>query len=143
MSTAPKPSAQASTLIIIAARSRSAQSGLSSQNHCGFEFKAGHFLELTWIDPPETDAEGNARAFSIASAPYEDRLMFTTRLRDTAFKRVLRDTPIGSIAKIDGPFGDLTLHNNVSRPGCPAGRRNWNHPVSQHDSPRRARKAAT
>ena len=46
----------------------------------GFEFKAGQFAEITWIDPPETDAEGNARAFSIASAPYEDRLMFTTRL---------------------------------------------------------------
>jgi hypothetical protein len=42
----------------------------------GFEFKAGQFAEITWIDPPETDAEGNARAFSIASAPYEDRLMF-------------------------------------------------------------------
>ncbi len=82
----------------------------------GFEFKAGQFVEITWIDPPETDAEGNARVFSIASAPYEDRLMFTTRLRDTAFKRVLQDTQIGSIAKIDGPFGDLTLHNNVSRP---------------------------
>ena len=82
----------------------------------GFEFKAGQFAEITWIDPPETDAEGNARAFSIASAPYEDRLMFTTRLRDTAFKRVLQKTQIGSIAKVDGPFGDLTLHNNVSRP---------------------------
>ncbi len=82
----------------------------------GFEFKAGQFAEITWIDPPETDAEGNARAFSIASAPYEDRLMLTTRLRDTAFKRVLQKTQIGSIAKVDGPFGDLTLHNNVSRP---------------------------
>jgi ferredoxin-NADP reductase len=82
----------------------------------GFEFKAGQFVEITWTDPPETDAEGNARVFSIASAPYEDRLTFTTRLRDTAFKRVLQDTHIGSFAKIDGPFGDLTLHNNVSRP---------------------------
>jgi ferredoxin-NADP reductase len=82
----------------------------------GFEFKAGQFVEITWMDPPETDAEGNARAFSIASAPYEDRLLFATRLRDTAFKRVLHDAEIGSIAKIDGPFGDLTLHNNVSRP---------------------------
>src|SRR5450759_2170471 len=24
----------------------------------GFEFKAGQFAEITWIDPPETDAEG-------------------------------------------------------------------------------------
>ena len=62
----------------------------------GFEFKAGQFAEITWIDPPETDAEGNARAFSIASAPYEDRLMFTTRLRDTAFKRVMTRSLITS-----------------------------------------------
>jgi ferredoxin-NADP reductase len=24
----------------------------------GFEFKAGQFVEITWIDPRETDAEG-------------------------------------------------------------------------------------
>lgn len=40
----------------------------------------------------------------------------TTRLRDTAFKRVLQKTPIGTLAKLEGPFGDLTLHNNVNRP---------------------------
>ena len=82
----------------------------------GFTFKAGQFVEIAWVDPPETDAEGNARAFSIASAPHEEHLVFTTRLRDTAFKRVLQKTPIGTRAKLEGPFGDLTLHNNVSRP---------------------------
>jgi ferredoxin-NADP reductase len=82
----------------------------------GFTFKAGQFVEIAWVDPPETDAEGNARAFSIASAPHEEHLVFTTRLRDTAFKRVLQKTPIGTPAKLEGPFGDLTLHNNVSRP---------------------------
>jgi hypothetical protein len=30
------------------------------------------------IDPPETDAEGDTRAFSIASAPYERDLIITT-----------------------------------------------------------------
>jgi ferredoxin-NADP reductase len=79
-------------------------------------FKAGQFVELAWVDPPETDAAGNARVFSIASAPHEEHLLFTTRLRDTAFKRVLQKTPIGTPAKLEGPFGDLTLHNNVNRP---------------------------
>ena len=82
----------------------------------GFAFKAGQFVEIAWVDPPETDAEGNSRAFSIASAPHEERLVFTTRLRDTAFKRVLQKAPIGTVARVEGPFGDLTLHNNVSRP---------------------------
>ena len=82
----------------------------------GFVFKAGQFAEIAWVDPPETDAEGNTRAFSMASAPHEEHLVFTTRLRDTAFKRVLQKTLIGTLAKLAGPFGDLTLHNNVSRP---------------------------
>jgi len=54
----------------------------------GFMYKPGQFIELTAINPEETDAEGNTRAFSLASAPSEDFLMVTTRMRDTAFKRV-------------------------------------------------------
>ena len=29
----------------------------------GFKFKAGQFADVTLIDPPETDAEGNTRTF--------------------------------------------------------------------------------
>ena len=78
-------------------------------------FKAGQALEMTLLNPAETDAEGNARAFSIASGPHEETLMVATRMRDTAFKRVLKTMPLGSAVKIEGPFGDLTLHNNVKR----------------------------
>src|ERR671913_578069 len=56
----------------------------------GFAYKAGQFADYTLINPSETDAEGNTRAFSLASAPYEDDLMVATRMRDTAFKRVLK-----------------------------------------------------
>lgn len=79
-------------------------------------FKAGQFIDITLSNPPETDAEGNTRGFSIASAPQEDFLMVTTRLRDTAFKRSLKAIPLGTEVKVEGPFGNLTLHNNVSRP---------------------------
>ncbi|MCC7496619.1 MAG: FAD-dependent oxidoreductase [Bryobacterales bacterium] len=82
----------------------------------GFQFKAGQTADLTWVNPPETDAEGNTRTFSIASAPHEARLMFATRLRDTAFKRILEKTAIGTPLRMEGPFGNLTLHNNVQRP---------------------------
>ena len=58
-----------------------------------WEFKAGQALDMTLLDPPETDAEGNIRTFSIASAPHEDTLMVATRMRDTAFKRVLKTMP--------------------------------------------------
>jgi hypothetical protein len=46
------------------------------------------------------DAEGNVRSFSIASAPHEDTLMVATRMRDTAFKRVLNAMPLSSAVKI-------------------------------------------
>ena len=82
----------------------------------GWEFRAGQSLDMTLVDPPETDAEGNTRAFSIASAPHEPALMVATRVRSSAFKRVLKGLPAGSEVKIEGPFGDFTLHNNANRP---------------------------
>lgn len=82
----------------------------------GFEFRAGQFGDITLINPPETDSEGDTRGFSIAAAPYEDYLMFATRLRDTAFKRVLRDLPLGTEVKLDAPYGDFTLHKTESTP---------------------------
>ncbi len=83
-----------------------------------FEFKAGQFLEINLINPPETDAEGNTRAFSIASAPHEPYLMIATRMRDTAFKRVIKKLPLGSDLEISGPFGSFTIHNDTSRPAA-------------------------
>src|ERR1043165_1137803 len=82
----------------------------------GWTFKAGQFIDITLLDPAETDSEGNTRGFSIASAPFENTLMIATRMRDTAFKRVLKTLPLGSEVKIEGPFGDLRLHNNRVRP---------------------------
>ncbi|MGH7236487.1 MAG: ferredoxin--NADP reductase [Nitrospiraceae bacterium] len=81
----------------------------------GFTFKAGQSIDMTLINPSETDGEGNGRAFSIASAPEEGMLLVATRMRDTAFKRVLGAIPIGSQVKIEGPFGNLVLHHNQAR----------------------------
>ncbi|MGD0899447.1 MAG: FAD-dependent oxidoreductase [Thermoguttaceae bacterium] len=78
-------------------------------------FTPGQCIEMTLLNPPESDAEGNSRVFSIASAPYEDFIMVATRLRDTAFKRVLRGLPPGTEVGVEGPFGDLKLHNDKSR----------------------------
>ena len=81
----------------------------------GWTFKAGQAVDITLLNPPETDSEGNTRTFSIASAPHEESLMVATRMRDTAFKRVLEKTPLGTAVKIEGPFGNLTLHNKAAR----------------------------
>jgi ferredoxin-NADP reductase len=82
----------------------------------GFEYRAGQSIDLTLLDPPETDAEGNTRAFTLASSPFDDDLMIATRMRDTAFKRMLRNAAPGMRVKIDGPFGSLTLHKNSAKP---------------------------
>lgn len=81
-----------------------------------FSYKAGQSIDLMISNPPETDAEGNMRAFSLSSSPADSFFAITTRLRDTAFKRVLKNLPEGAPLTFEGPFGDLTLHENVARP---------------------------
>lgn len=82
----------------------------------GFTYKAGQFADYTLLDPPETDAEGNTRGFTLSSAPFEPILMATTRMRDTAFKRVLAELPLGTEVELDAPYGSFTLHNDRARP---------------------------
>jgi ferredoxin-NADP reductase len=82
----------------------------------GFDFKPGQAADLALLNPPETDSEGNTRTFSIASSPFENQLMFTTRMRDTAFKRSLKGVPLGTSVKIDSPTGSFTLHKNSAKP---------------------------
>jgi ferredoxin-NADP reductase len=81
-----------------------------------FQFRAGQSMDLTLLNPPETDAEGNSRAFSIASAPFDSDLMIATRMRDTAFKRVLRKASPGLQVKIDSPAGSFVLHRKSEKP---------------------------
>src|SRR6202171_4602355 len=81
----------------------------------GWTFKPGQYLDITLLDPSETDSEGNVRSFSIASAPHKETLMVATRMRDAAFKRILKAMPLGTAVKIEGPSGDLILQNDSAR----------------------------
>lgn len=80
------------------------------------EFTAGQFVDLSLINPPEIDSAGASRTLTIASAPFENELMFAMRIRNTAFKRVLRELPLGSESLIDDPAGVFTLHHDPCRP---------------------------
>lgn len=82
----------------------------------GFSFKPGQAIDVILIKPPATDAQSARHTFSIVSAPFQDELVVATRMRDSAFKRAFKSLPVGSPAKLEGPFGSLTLHNNRSRP---------------------------
>jgi ferredoxin-NADP reductase len=81
-----------------------------------FNYKPGQHIEITLINPPETDEEGNSRVLSPVSAPYEPNLIVATRMRDTAFKRVLKTMPLESEVYIEGPYGSLILHSDYTKP---------------------------
>ncbi|MEK7142115.1 MAG: FAD-dependent oxidoreductase [Patescibacteria group bacterium] len=82
----------------------------------GFEFTAGQYITVTLFNPTEKDDEGSSRFFSLLTAPYENYLGVATRMRDTAFKRVLKNLPITSKMQITGPFGSFFLHKDTSKP---------------------------
>jgi len=82
----------------------------------GFSFRAGQFADVTFTDPLETDAKGNTRTFSIASPPFANELVFTTRMRDSAFKRSLKEVTLTSKVKISPAAGSFTLHKNLAKP---------------------------
>ncbi len=82
----------------------------------GFAHQAGQSAFVTLLSPSETDEQGDARMLTIASAPHEADLMFATRMRATAFKRVLKGASPGLAATLDGPNGELLLHDDPARP---------------------------
>ena len=82
----------------------------------GFEYRAGQSVDLSLVNPPETDAEGATRAFTLSSSPDDAYLAITTRMRDTAFKRVLKSLSPGAALTLEGPFGELTLPEKTDRP---------------------------
>ncbi len=81
-----------------------------------FKFEAGQSVNVSLIDPPETDHKGNSRSFSLVSAPYETELVIATRMRDTAFKRSLKAMPAGGRIRLRGPAGNFTLDRADARP---------------------------
>jgi ferredoxin-NADP reductase len=80
-----------------------------------FTFKAGQFIDLSLPDLLDSNPQGHTRAFTLANAPSEQQLMVATRLRDTAFKRMLGEITLGTTIDIEGPFGQFTLPDNNSR----------------------------
>lgn len=81
-----------------------------------FTFKAGQFANFTLIDPPETDDEGNSRAFSFINSPNEKEMVITTRIRNSAYKKNLKELKEGTEVKFSGPYGGFTLHKTESTP---------------------------
>lgn len=79
-------------------------------------FRPGQFVRVTLINPPFQDEKGSARSLSIASSPQEPGLLVATRMTGSAFKRVLRELPLGAPVQVAGPFGAFVLDNESSAP---------------------------
>ncbi len=80
-----------------------------------FRFRAGQYVEITVIKPRKRDIGGNSRTFSIASAPFEDKLTFVMRLSNSAFKEELRLLRLGSPIQISGAAGSFVLDEDPKR----------------------------
>lgn len=82
----------------------------------GFAFKPGQFVSIALENPPYTDEKGSKRTFTIASSPNtKGSIMIATRMRDSAFKKSIREAPLGTKVKVQGPMGSFTLHEDASR----------------------------
>ena len=63
--------ASPSNLMKLTSRQEVAQQTMAFrfEKPASFTFTPGQFIELELVNPPESDAEGNSRVFSIASRP--------------------------------------------------------------------------
>jgi len=80
------------------------------------EFTPGQYFFVTLLDPPYDDERGARRHFSVVTSPNErGRLGFCTRLRDSAFKRLLVELPIGAEAEVEEPKGSFVLPEDTNQ----------------------------
>lgn len=76
----------------------------------GFSFKAGQFV-LFDVPLLENAADIQTRAFSIASAPQEEDLLFVAKMKEggRASRWIAESLKAGSSVRLQGPFGVFTL----------------------------------
>ena len=80
-------------------------------------FKPGQYMTVHLINPPFIDAKGPNRHFSIVNSPtINSSLTMATRIRDSAFKKSLQASPIGTEIDIMGINGSFVLPEDITRP---------------------------
>lgn len=82
----------------------------------GLTYQAGQHPTFQIHNPTETDAEGDSRTFSFITIPTDPEIGFATRMRDTAFKRNLKNTQPGLEILIKNPRGSMILPQDSKRP---------------------------
>ena len=69
----------------------------------GFAFTPGQSINLFLPEGFPGVSDDRQRAFSLVSAPHEDRLTIATRMRRSAYKQPLKDAEPGAAVRIVGP----------------------------------------
>src|SRR5215212_207934 len=79
------------------------------------DYIAGQFA-FFHIGGVYNDPKGPIRHFTISSSPTENFIMFSTRIRDSPYKKRLSTLEKGAKVKLRGPEGQFVLHEDYSKP---------------------------
>jgi ferredoxin-NADP reductase len=81
------------------------------------DFRPGQYFFVTLPDVGHQDERGLRRHITVVTSPNEKGVLgFATRMRDSAFKRTLRELPVGSEVDVEPPKGKFSLPDDTSRP---------------------------
>jgi glycine betaine catabolism B len=83
-------------------------------NMTSLDYTAGQFAFFD-IGGVYNDPKGPIRHFTISSSPTENFIMFTTRIRDSPYKKRLSSLEKGAKVKVRGPEGQFVLHEDHSK----------------------------
>jgi ferredoxin-NADP reductase len=81
------------------------------------DFRPGQYFWVTLPNVGYDDEKGLRRHITVVTSPNERGVLgLATRLRDTAFKRTLRDLPVGAEVEVEQPKGSFGLPDDQSQP---------------------------
>lgn len=82
-----------------------------------FNFVPGHYIFVTLINPPYADDRSNRRHFSIVNSPDEKGIItIATRIRDSGFKKSLKELSLGTEVELGPISGSFVLPEDTSKP---------------------------
>jgi ferredoxin-NADP reductase len=81
------------------------------------DFRPGQYFFVTLPSVGDEDDKGLRRHITVVTSPNEKGMLgFATRMRDSAFKRTLRQLSVGSEVEAEPPKGSFALPEDTSRP---------------------------
>ena len=87
----------------------------AAEDKMPLNYTAGQFAFFD-IGGVYNDPKGPIRHFTISSSPTENFIMFSTRMRDSPYKKRLLTLEEGARVKVRGPEGQFVLHQDYSKP---------------------------